>query len=1023
MCGIIGVVREGAAGSRDRLVAARGLMRHRGPDDAGEWVGEHACLGAQRLSILDVSSAGHQPFVSDDGRRVLVFNGEIYNYRALRAELERDFAFHSGTDTEVVLHGYRRWGAGGLLSRLDGMFAFALWDGERRQLFAARDRVGKKPFFYAHEGRQFHFASTLNALLALLPSMPPLDPHAVDAYLVYQAVPSPMSIFRGVRQLRPAHALVFDAGSGACREERYWRVSYATKTGEPEPEVLAHVERLARDAVRKRLESDVSVGVFLSGGVDSSLVAALASEESAKPIEAVTIGFDDPAFDERPHARTVANHLGIPLHEETLRPSLVADLPSIVWHYGQPVADVSIVPNFYLARMARRWMTVALNGDGGDELFGGYTRPMVAKVAAPYRQLVPGALRRGLGHAFADATAGPLRRMALLARAGAVSAAEAFTYDRAFRSFRSEAYALQLQEQTGDRNPDALYRAVWDEADGVDDVDRALYGDFMTYLPDQLLARADRASMAHGLEARSPLLDRALIEYVATIPTAIRLPGFETKHLLKRLAQRFVPREVLYRRKRGFVMPAARWLRGDLAPFVRAALDSHTFFDRGWIRPEFVRRMLAEHFNGVADWGEQIWTLLVLEVWARITLDRTLDRDARMDDFLHTPERARWRTTVRTLQLGMEWFPEKPGGLNRVYFEMMRHLPGADVEVHGLVAGSAHVATDSGGMVEGFAPHSTRLAPRLVGVRRLAAPLLSSDPSVLVVSHFALYTLPILDLIGDHPLVVHFQGPWGLEGKAEGQFGLTVFAKTAVERMVYRRATAIIVLSAPFGRILETRFGIPAGRIHVIPGGVDVPRFAIGESRVECRRLLGWPADRPIVLTVRRLMRRMGLDDLITATTVLRATVPDVLVLIAGRGPMAGVLQRQIDAMGLSDHVRLLGFVSDDDLPRAYRAATISVVPTIQLEGFGLVVAESFAAGTPCLVTPVGGLPEAVSGLSPHLILKDRGPIAIAAGVAAALMGKLPLPDARACLAFARKNYDWPVIAERTRLVYEEAIR
>ncbi len=1022
MCGIIGVVKEGAAASRDRLVAARELMWHRGPDDAGVWADEHACVGARRLSIIDLSKTGHQPLVSSDAKRVLVFNGEIYNFRALRKELEGDFVFQSYSDSEVVLHGYRKWGGPGLVQRLDGMFAFSLWDEDTRTLFAARDRAGKKPFYYRHEDRQFHFASTLNALLAFLPGTPPVDPMAVDAFLVYQAVPSPLSIFRGVRQLRPAHHLTFHANTGACREERYWKLSYATKTDESEAEVLEHIERLARAAVTKRLESDVPVGLFLSGGVDSSLVAALASQESTKPIEAMTLGFDEPAFDERQYARAVTQHLKMPLHEETLRPALVADLPSIVWHYGQPVADVSIVPNHYLARAARRWMTVALNGDGGDELFGGYARPMLARMTAPYRRAVPELMRNALGGLFAQTSDGPLRRVGLLARAGAGSSADAFTYDRAFRPFRDEAYSDVLKNLVGNTHPDALYRTVWNEADGLDDVDRALYGDFNTYLPDQLLAKADRASMAHSLEARSPLLDRALVEYAATIPTALRLRHFQTKYLLKKLTGRFVPPEVLFRRKRGFVMPAARWLRGELAPFVRAALDNRTFFDRGWVRPEFVRRILAEHFTGVRDWGEQIWTLLVLEVWARLVLDRTLDRDARMDDFLRKPERAR-RTTLRTLQLGMEWFSEKPGGLNRVYFELMRHLPDAGVEVHGLVAGTSQVTVDARGMIEGFAPHSERLLPRLLAVRRKAGPLLRSDPGVLVVSHFALYTAPLLDELADHPLVVHFQGPWGLEGRAERQSKFTEMAKSAVERAVYSRAKAFIVLSTPFGRILESRFGIPRERIHVIPGGVDVPRFAIQESAEECRLRLDWPTDRPIVLAVRRLMRRMGLDDLIAAVPQLRETIPNVLVLIAGRGPIAGELQARIDAAGLADHVRLLGFVPDALLPRAYRAATITIVPTVELEGFGLIVAESLAAGTPAMVTPVGGLPEAVSGLSPSLVLPSTGAAAIATGLAEALSGRMVLPDARTCTEYARRHYDWPVIAERTRLVYEEAMR
>ncbi len=1022
MCGIIGVVEQGAARARERLVAARELMWHRGPNDAGVWAGEHACLGARRLSIIDLSNAGHQPMISDDRRRVLVFNGEIYNFHDLRRELEDEFMFRSHTDGEVILHGYRRWGLTGLLNRLDGMFAFALWDEDRRMLFAARDRAGKKPFFFRHEGRSLHFASTLNALLDFLPGTPALDPHAVDAFLVYQAVPAPMSIFQGVRQLLPAHSLTFSSDTGACASERYWDVSYARKTRESEREVIEHVESLARDAVRKRLESDVPVGVFLSGGVDSSLIAALASRESSKPIEAMTLGFDEAEFDERSFARTVTERLGMRLHEETLRPALVADLPAIVWHYGQPVADVSIVPSHYLAQAARQWMIVALNGDGGDELFGGYTRPMLARIAAPYRRVLPQALRSAIARALRDQHDGPLRRMALLARAGELSPAESFTYDRAFRRYRGDAYTPAFLASLGHEHPDALYRAVWDMADGVDDTDRSLYGDFSTYLPDQLLVKADRASMAHGLEARSPLLDRALIEYAATIPTSIRLKKFETKHILKKIAERYVPRSVLYRRKKGFVMPGARWLRGELSPYVRAALDSRTFFDRGWVRPEFVRRILAEHFTGQRDWGDQLWTLLVLEVWARLAIDRTLERDEQMDALLRKPERPR-RGIVRTLQLGMEWFPEKPGGLNRVYFELIKHLPAASVEVHGLVAGTAQVTQGSGGMIEGFAPHSELLLPRLLAIRRLATPLLHGDPKLLVVSHFSLYTAPLLDVLGGHPLVVHFHGPWGLEGGAERQSSFTVRAKTAVERAVYKRANAFIVLSRPFGQILERRFGVPANKIHVVPGGVDVSRFAIRETRAECRAQLGWPADRPIVLAVRRLMRRMGLDDLVSATLRLRERVPDVLVLIAGGGPIAAELERQIVSLGLEENVRLLGFVPDESLPSAYRAADITIVPTVRLEGFGLIVAESLAAGTPCLVTPVGGLPEAVSGLSRALVLRATGATAIADGLGDALLGLTPLPSARDCVDYARRNYDWPVIAERVRLVYEEALR
>ncbi len=1020
MCGIIGVIGDDASAERARIIAARDLMVHRGPDDAGVWERPGVTFGARRLSIIDLSDAGHQPMASADGRHAIVYNGEIYNYRELRRELERDTRFASQSDTEVLLNGYRRWGLGGLLERVDGMFAFAIWDADRRRLVAARDRAGKKPFFYFHRGRSFYFASVPAALRVLMPAPLQVDPHALDAYLVYQAVPAPMSIFKGMRQLEPAHTLAFDAPTGACHVERYWRLSFREKTGESEADVISHVTTLARAAVRKRLVADVPVGVFVSGGVDSSLVACLAAQESSRRLDAVTLGFEEPQFDERRYARNVAAHAGLTLHEQVLRPALVADLPGIVWHYGQPVADVSIVPNYYVAALAAPHMRVALNGDGGDELFGGYRRPIVERIVGPYRARVPEHVRRSVMGALDGRDGAVMGRLALLARTGGIPAADAFTYDRAFRLHRT-AYAPPLASAVADWHPDSLYRDVWDATDGVDSVDRALAGDFDSYLPDQLLTKADRSSMAHSVEARSPLLDTALAEYAARIPTAMRFRHLSAKHVLKRVAAQFLPRDVIYRRKRGFVMPAANWMRGDLAPYVRAALDNPTFYDRGWVRPDFVRVMLEQHVSGTRDWGEQIFTLLVLEVWARTVLDGTLARDSQMDVFLSRPGRGT-RMPLRTLQVGLEWFPERIGGLNRVYYELVRHLPGAGVDVHGLVAGTDDVARDSDGLVEGFAPHSDALAPRIVALYRRGRAMVRGDPERLVVSHFALYAYPLLGALGERPLVVHFHGPWGREGGAEGHHSITVAAKTAVERAVYRRATAFIVLSRPFGRELEEQFGVPPDRIHVVPGGVQVSRFAISATRAEARARLGWPADRRIVLSVRRLARRMGLDNLIASVVALREQVPDALVLIAGRGKIAGELEHEIRRLGVEDHVRLIGFVPDADLPYAYRAADVTIVPSVSFEGFGLIVCESLAAGTPCLVTPVGGLPEAVGTLAPQLVLADSSVGTIAAGMASALTGALTLPTAVECEAYAREHYDWPVIAAKVRKVYEAAL-
>jgi asparagine synthase (glutamine-hydrolysing) len=997
-------------------------MVHRGPDDGGVWPGEGVCLGARRLAIIDLSIAGHQPMASDDTQHVVVFNGEIYNFQRLRAELEPACRFRGHSDTEVLLHGVRRWGFEQTLRRIHGQFALAVWDAAEHTLHLARDRAGEKPLFYAHNGASLVFASTLNALLELLPQRPTVNLHAIDAYLTYQAVPAPLSVWEGVRALPPAHRLSFDARSGRCVVQRYWDVSYAAKTLMREADVLVEMERIARRAVRERLVADRTVGIFLSGGVDSSLITALAVEESGTAIEAVAVGFDDPEFDERPFARRVAQHLGVKLHERVLRPDVVSQLPEIVWHYGQPLADVSIVPSHDLSRVSRDVMVVALNGDGGDELFGGYTRPMVARAAERYRRRVPAWVRRAADGVLHWRMSGPLKNATLLARAGRADAIDTFTYDRGLREFRATAYTPEFLGTLAAFNPDAMYRDVWARADGLDDVDCALYGDFSTYFPDQLLAKADVATMAHSLEARSPLLDTEMIEFAATIPTGIRLRGWETKHLMKRLAAKFVPREVLYRRKRGFVMPASRWMRGVLATHVRAALDSPSFHDRGWVRPEFTRHILNEHQRGEADWGDQLFTLLVLEVWARLAIDGSMQRSDPLDAlFEGAARRGTTAAPLRTVQVGMEWFGEKPGGLNRVFAELVSRLPAHSVEVRGLVTGTDAVVRDTGGRVVGVAPHDAPLAHRLRRLRAEADKQLRADPDVILVAHFALYAAPLLGLLRDrrHPFVFHFHGPWAQETYAEKVRGAMPRLKAQVERRVYQRANACIVLSGAFGRVLNESFGVPWEKIYIIPGGVDCARFGVKESRAECRVRLGWPVGRPIVLAVRRLTHRMGLGQLIAAIAMLRKRVPDVLVLIAGQGPLEEELRTQIRRAQLEEQCRLVGFLTEDDLPVAYRAADLTVVPSMALEGYGLIVPESLAAGTPALVTPVGGLPETVEGLAPHLVFRDVSASAIAEGLGDALTGAAPMPTADECRAYARRRNDWPVILEQVRRVYD----
>ncbi|MGA2883060.1 MAG: asparagine synthase (glutamine-hydrolyzing) [Bryobacteraceae bacterium] len=627
MCGILGAIGLNAPQMSERIVRAANLMSHRGPDDWGTYSDDHAALGFRRLSIIDLSPAGHQPMVSKDGNTVLVFNGEIYNYLELRKELEPNFPFYSQTDSEALLNGYRAWGFEELLQRIDGMFAFAIWDKRTRRVHIARDRAGKKPLFYAHVGGRFLFASTLNSILELHPSRPEIDPQGIDAYLVYQAVPAPLTAFQRVKQLPPAHQLTFDVDSQKLNVKRYWDVQYTPKLKLSEEELLEELDARLRRAVRQRLMSDVKLGAFLSGGVDSSLVVALMAQELRQPVESVVIGFADPAFDERRHARAAARHLNVHLHEHELPVDALDTLPEIIWHYGQPFADPSMVPTYYVAKYARQHVTVVLNGDGGDELFGGYSRPVVARAAAPYKKLVPAGIRRSVGDWFSGTQNPLLRKASLLARAGQYDGYRGFLYERGFQEYRDLMYTDAFRAETSSIAPSEYYRAVWEQADGCDDVDRVLCLDFKTYLPDQLLTKMDVSTMAHSVEARSPLLSKELIEFAALIPASLRLRGYNTKYLLKKLAARYVPPEIVYRKKRGFVMPISAWLRGELAGSMRAVLQSRSFVERDWIRPDSVNRMIAEHASEQRNWSEQLWTLFVLELWARTALDNTLDRD------------------------------------------------------------------------------------------------------------------------------------------------------------------------------------------------------------------------------------------------------------------------------------------------------------------------------------------------------------------------------------------------------------
>ena len=629
MCGIGGKLYFDPARAVEYRVLERmnAVQAHRGPDDSGIYCEGAVGLAHRRLSIIDLSPAGHQPMANEDGTVWIVFNGEIYNFQTLRSRLAGGgHCFRSHTDTEVLLHLYEEQGVG-CLELLRGMFAFAIWDAPRRLLFLARDRLGKKPLCYQQDAEAFRFASEAKAILqdSAVEARP--DPAGISQYLTYGYVPSPGSAFQGMRKLPPAHYLL--CRDGKVEVVRYWRLRRGQKLERPEGEWCQEIVTRLEEAVRLRLISDVPLGAFLSGGIDSSAVVAMMSHASSKPVKTFSIGFEEPEYDELHYARLVAERFGTEHHELVVRPDAAAVLPKLAWHYDEPFGDSSAVPTYYVAQMTRRYVTVALNGDAGDENFGGYDRYVANLLAAsfdrwPGAELFRHAIRWGL-------YLWPLssRRTSLLSRGrrfldGLTEVPER-RYARWFCHFYGERKddLLSPEFRASLNGADALdlLLTAYRESDAPDFVDATLGVDAALYLPDDLLVKVDIASMAHSLEARSPFLDHEFMEFAATIPSDLKVRGRTKKYILKRALGDLLPEAILHRPKMGFGVPIDHWLRHELRDLAYDTLLGPRCLGRGYFRPETVQRLLDEHVRRRRNWHYLLWTLLMLELWHRTYVD------------------------------------------------------------------------------------------------------------------------------------------------------------------------------------------------------------------------------------------------------------------------------------------------------------------------------------------------------------------------------------------------------------------
>ncbi len=630
MCGICGIVDNSGRKVEDRVIRSMCFqMKHRGPDDEGVFISNKSFavgLGHRRLSIIDLSLAGHQPMANEDKTVWIVFNGEVYNYRELKRELaNKGHKFYSDTDTETVVHLYEEYGTD-CLQHIRGMFAFAVWDEKNRIIFAARDRAGKKPFLYSNLRGRFSFASEFTALLAGGFIDKEINLAAIHYYLAFGYIPAPLSIYQNICKLPPAHFLLLK--DGKVEIKRYWELNYAKKIDISEDDACRETLRLLKEATGIRLYSDVPLGAFLSGGIDSSAIVSLMSEISGCRIKTFSIGFDDKDYDELKYAATIARRFDTEHHEFVVRPNALEVLPLLVERYGEPYADSSCIPTYYVAKETKQYVTVALNGDGGDESFAGYERYQAMLLAENYQRkpeifkkiitVLAGILPDSLN------SKNMLRKIKRFLEVVDLPAHERYLrwvsiFDR---GLIKEIASRDFQERFSRQEPLILISRYLNSPDTESLLDRLLLTDVNTYLPGDILAKVDIATMANSLEGRSPFLDHKVMEFAASLPAEYKLRGSVKKYILKKAIKNLVPAKNIHRGKMGFGVPVGKWFRDELKPLLKETLLSQKSLRRGYFNSAVIKKMVYAHTEGKEDYVFQLWALLMLELWHKRFIDK-----------------------------------------------------------------------------------------------------------------------------------------------------------------------------------------------------------------------------------------------------------------------------------------------------------------------------------------------------------------------------------------------------------------
>ncbi len=615
----------------------RDAMITRGPDAAGLYIDSNIGLGHRRLSIIDISSAGHQPMHNEDKTVWITFNGEIYNFHQLRDILAANgHIFSSLTDTEVLIHGYEEWGIEKLLCKLNGMYAFAIWDSGKKELVLARDRLGVKPLFYLEKDGKVYFSSDIKSIYLAYEKEMELDYRAIDDFLYSYCIPQERSIFSEVKKVLPAHYVAFGKKENYVNE--YWRLDFSPKLKMSESEYLDELENRLFSAVRSRMISDVPLGVFLSGGVDSSLVVGLMAVLSGSPIKTFSMGVREESYNELEYSRMVAEKYSTEHHEFIVEPDSLGILPEIIWAYGEPFADASQIPTYYISKITRDHVKVVLTGDGGDESFCGYTWAAAYYYADRYRKYLPHFLRDGVmpmiagGLVSAMSRCGATGKIKTLTEYGKGSFKESLGLGGIFgRDFREDMYAPDFKQKLMGHNPVETFEKHLINAAGVDEVDKSLYIGIKTALPNDYLTKVDVATMMNSIEARSPFLDYELMEFAAKIPSTSKMKHGKPKYLLKKLASRYVPSQAVYRKKKGFGIPIGFWFKNkEIKNLLEEILLSGRAKRRGYFNISFVKNMITEHLTGKRDHAYRLWTLLCLELWHLMFVDKVISKSHKL---------------------------------------------------------------------------------------------------------------------------------------------------------------------------------------------------------------------------------------------------------------------------------------------------------------------------------------------------------------------------------------------------------